>query len=76
MLLRTPAKLSKANKLRTAMLARAAQGGGGATSGTATSLTVTPVQGWFRVILSVPSSTIDRFRAQPRSKGSACQRSE
>jgi len=34
------AKLSKANKLRTAALSRAAQ-----TSGTSTSLTVTPVQG-------------------------------
>ncbi|KAG1715949.1 hypothetical protein ID866_1238 [Astraeus odoratus] len=40
------AKLSKANKLRTAMLARAAQGSGQATLGTATSLTVTPVQGF------------------------------
>ncbi|KAG8218360.1 hypothetical protein J3R82DRAFT_3979 [Butyriboletus roseoflavus] len=39
------AKLSKANKLRTAALARAAQGGS-TTSGTATSLTVTPVQGF------------------------------
>jgi hypothetical protein len=38
------AKLSKANKLRTAALTRAAQGGT-STSGTATSLTVTPVQG-------------------------------
>jgi len=44
--LRKPAKLSKANKLRTAMLTRS---GGAATSGTATSLTVTPVQGlvWY-----------------------------
>lgn len=43
------AKLSKANKLRTATLARAAQsglGGSQSTSGTATSLTVTPVQGF------------------------------
>ncbi|KIM68695.1 hypothetical protein SCLCIDRAFT_13475 [Scleroderma citrinum Foug A] len=41
------AKLSKANKLRTAMLTRVAQSSGGAaTSGTATSLTVTPVQGF------------------------------
>ncbi|KAI0080687.1 Nop domain-containing protein [Panus rudis PR-1116 ss-1] len=40
------AKLSKANKLRTAALARAAQSSGTATSGTATSLTVTPVQGF------------------------------
>jgi U4/U6 small nuclear ribonucleoprotein PRP31 len=39
------AKLSKANKLRTAALTRAAQGGS-STSGTATSLTVTPVQGF------------------------------
>ncbi|KAG9317186.1 hypothetical protein JVU11DRAFT_1379 [Chiua virens] len=39
------AKLSKANKLRTAALTRAAQSGS-ATSGTATSLTVTPVQGF------------------------------
>ncbi|KAI9574979.1 hypothetical protein HD554DRAFT_2051582 [Boletus coccyginus] len=39
------AKLSKANKLRTAALTRAAQGGS-TTSGTATSLTVTPVQGF------------------------------
>ncbi|KAH9927134.1 Nop domain-containing protein [Epithele typhae] len=40
------AKLSKANKLRMATLTRAAQGGGASTSGTATSLTVTPVQGF------------------------------
>lgn len=42
------AKLSKANKLRTAALTRAAQSsqGGTQTSGTATSLTVTPVQGF------------------------------
>ncbi|KAH7931391.1 Nop domain-containing protein [Leucogyrophana mollusca] len=41
------AKLSKANKLRTAALARAAQQGSGTqSSGTATSLTVTPVQGF------------------------------
>jgi len=41
------AKLSKANKLRTAALARAAQQAPGTqTSGTATSLTVTPVQGF------------------------------
>ncbi|KAJ8595327.1 Nop domain-containing protein [Rhizopogon salebrosus TDB-379] len=40
------AKLSKANKLRTAALTRAAQGGESSTSGTATSLTVTPVQGF------------------------------
>jgi U4/U6 small nuclear ribonucleoprotein PRP31 len=39
------AKLSKANKLRTAALTRAARGGS-STSGTATSLTVTPVQGF------------------------------
>ena len=37
------AKLSKANKLRTAALTRAAQSS--QTSGTATSLTVTPIQG-------------------------------
>ncbi|THH01843.1 hypothetical protein EW026_g897 [Hermanssonia centrifuga] len=42
------AKLSKANKLRTAALTRVAQSsaGGTQTSGTATSLTVTPVQGF------------------------------
>jgi len=40
------AKLSKANKLRTAALTRAAQSGTQSTSGTATSLTVTPVQGF------------------------------
>ncbi|KAJ8495901.1 hypothetical protein ONZ45_g12669 [Pleurotus djamor] len=39
------AKMSKANKLRTAALTRAAQGGT-QTSGMATSLTVTPVQGF------------------------------
>lgn len=39
------AKMSKANKLRTAALTRAAQQSGAHTSGTATSLTVTPVQG-------------------------------
>ncbi|KAF8591467.1 Nop domain-containing protein [Ramaria rubella] len=40
------AKMSKANKLRTAALTRAAQQSGTQTSGTATSLTVTPVQGF------------------------------
>ena len=44
--MRSSAKLSKANKLRTAALTRAAQAGGTQTSGTATSLTVTPVQGF------------------------------
>ncbi|KIK95124.1 hypothetical protein PAXRUDRAFT_827311 [Paxillus rubicundulus Ve08.2h10] len=39
------AKMSKANRLRTAALTRAAQSGS-ATSGMATSLTVTPVQGF------------------------------
>jgi len=39
------AKMSKANKLRTAALTRVAQQSGTQTSGTATSLTVTPVQG-------------------------------
>lgn len=45
---KSKAKLSKANKLRTAMLARAAHNSGGtqSTAGTATSLTVTPVQGF------------------------------
>ena len=43
---KSKAKLSKANKLRTAALARAAQSSGGSSSGTATSLTVTPVQGF------------------------------
>jgi U4/U6 small nuclear ribonucleoprotein PRP31 len=42
--------LSKANKLRTAALTRATQGGT-TTSGTATSLTVTPVQGWLLVVI-------------------------
>lgn len=41
---RVLAKMSKTNKLRTAALTRAAQNGT-QTSGTATSLTVTPVQG-------------------------------
>ncbi|KAE9409337.1 Nop domain-containing protein [Gymnopus androsaceus JB14] len=40
------AKMSKANKLRTAALTRAAQAGGTQTSGTATSLSVTPAQGF------------------------------
>ncbi|KAI0796495.1 Nop domain-containing protein [Abortiporus biennis] len=43
------AKLSKTNKLRTAALARAGQSAGGtqtSLSGTATSLTITPVQGF------------------------------
>ena len=45
------AKMSKANKLRTAALARAAAQGRGSelSSGTATSLTVTPVQGEYIV---------------------------
>jgi U4/U6 small nuclear ribonucleoprotein PRP31 len=40
------AKLSKANKLRTAAITRSAQAGGTQTSGTATSLSVTPLQGF------------------------------
>jgi U4/U6 small nuclear ribonucleoprotein PRP31 len=40
-----PAKMSKANKLRTAAITRSAQLGGTQTSGTATSLSVTPAQG-------------------------------
>lgn len=44
------AKLSKANKLRTAALTRAAQSSGTQSSGTATSLTVTPVQGTRRSV--------------------------
>lgn len=55
------AKLSKANKLRTATLTRAAQGGT-TTSGTATSLTVTPVQGWLLTIF-VWYSTLTLFQA-------------
>ncbi|KAF5392552.1 hypothetical protein D9757_002177 [Collybiopsis confluens] len=44
---RSKAKLSKANKLRTAALTRAAQAAGGSqTSGFATSLSVTPSQGF------------------------------
>jgi U4/U6 small nuclear ribonucleoprotein PRP31 len=39
-----PAKLSKANKLRTAALTRAAQAS--ETSGTATSLSITPAKGF------------------------------
>lgn len=39
------AKMSKANKLRTAAITRSAQLGGTQTSGTATSLSVTPAQG-------------------------------
>jgi U4/U6 small nuclear ribonucleoprotein PRP31 len=37
--------MSKANKLRTAAITRSAQLGGSQTSGTATSLSVTPAQG-------------------------------
>lgn len=40
------AKLSKANKLRTAAITRSAHLGGTQTSGTATSLSVTPAQGF------------------------------
>ncbi|KAF8897380.1 hypothetical protein BD779DRAFT_1432312 [Infundibulicybe gibba] len=40
------AKLSKANKLRTAAITRSAQTAGSQTSGTATSLSVTPAQGF------------------------------
>jgi U4/U6 small nuclear ribonucleoprotein PRP31 len=51
LIFRVAAKLSKANKLRTAALTRAAQAGGTQTSGTATSLTVTPVQGMSKDLL-------------------------
>ena len=47
------AKMSKANKLRTAALTRAAQQSGTHTSGTATSLTVTPVQGTLSTAVNV-----------------------
>ncbi|KAJ3713620.1 Nop domain-containing protein [Lentinula raphanica] len=43
---RNKAKMSRVNKLRTAALTRAAQIGGSQTSGTATSLSVTPAQGF------------------------------
>ncbi|KAF8222716.1 Nop domain-containing protein [Tricholoma matsutake] len=43
---KTRAKMSKANKLRTAAITRSAQLGGTQTSGTATSLSVTPAQGF------------------------------
>jgi len=43
---KTRAKMSKANKLRTAAITRSAQLGGSQTSGTATSLSVTPAQGF------------------------------
>jgi len=49
------AKLSKANRLRTAALTRAAQQSGTQTSGTATSLIVTPVQG-FQITNSATAS--------------------
>jgi len=43
---KTRAKMSKANKLRTAALTRAAQGASSQASGTATSLVFTPAQGF------------------------------
>lgn len=49
---KSTAELSEANRLRTAALTRGAQGASTA-SETATSLTVTPVQGWLLVIMSV-----------------------
>lgn len=52
-----PAKMSKANKLRTAALTRAAQQSQSASSsGTATSLSVTPSQGLYPIhsIISIP----------------------
>lgn len=54
--LKFTAKMSKANKLRTAALNRATQSsgaGGTQTSGTATSLTVTPVQGQYDFGVSI-----------------------
>jgi U4/U6 small nuclear ribonucleoprotein PRP31 len=54
------AKLSKANKLRTAALARAGAGFGGTqTSGTATSLSVTPTQGF---VLSNKAAAAQRVK--------------
>lgn len=47
---KSKAKMSKSNKLRTAALTRAAQSA--QTSGTATSLTVTPVQGECTLLIS------------------------
>jgi U4/U6 small nuclear ribonucleoprotein PRP31 len=57
------AKLSKQNKLRLAMLNRAAAGGGPSglqTSGTATSLTFTPAQG---LELANPSALAEKLKA-------------
>lgn len=53
--------MSKSNKLRTATLARAAgQAGGTQTSGTATSLSVTPAQGSFLPAFTL-SQALSRF---------------
>jgi U4/U6 small nuclear ribonucleoprotein PRP31 len=51
------AKMSKANKLRTAAITRSAQLGGTQTSGTATSLSVTPAQGLASLSSNVHSLT-------------------
>lgn len=57
------AKMSKANKLRTAALTRAAQQSGTHTSGTATSLTVTPVQGLLSAVLFDVQKVADAVQA-------------
>jgi U4/U6 small nuclear ribonucleoprotein PRP31 len=49
--------MSKANKLRTAAITRSAQLSGSQTSGTATSLSVTPAQGWTFLFFEVTNLT-------------------
>jgi U4/U6 small nuclear ribonucleoprotein PRP31 len=49
--------MSKANKLRTAAITRSAQLSGSQTSGTATSLSVTPAQGWTFLLFEVTKLT-------------------
>lgn len=70
------AKLSKANKLRTAALSRAAAQSG-QTSGTATSLTVTPVQGplrWVYLYLYLLSLTYVRVGFELTNRAAAAQK--
>ena len=57
---KTRAKMSKANKLRTSAIARSAASASGA-EGTATSLSVTPAQGWCSSFLRILFSKFSNF---------------
>ena len=66
--------MSKANKLRTAAITRSAQLGGTQTSGTATSLSVTPAQGLASNIVFRGSRSDLRLGFELTNRAAAAQR--